>query len=145
VAGNVVEVARESWRHRGSINFEKLNEYLVWCRAHEVAPCAEFVNSAPEADSHLEQTVTQTGEVVGANSYMVDGAFAIIARRLRVKMNATCAYLHEYVAGPAEIAVVVYFGIKRAPVPGNRTVEIVREQMNVVEVYHPLNRQSHLY
>ena len=90
-------------------------------------------------------TVTQTDELVGANFYMVDGAFAIIARRLRVKMNATCAYLHEYVAGPAEIAVVVYFGIKRAPVPGNRTVEIVREQMNVVEVYHPLNRQSHLY
>ena len=60
-------------------------------------------------------------------------------------MNATCADLHEYVAGPAEIAVVVYFGIERSPVPGNRTVEIVREQMNVVEVYHQLNRQPNLH
>jgi len=28
---------------------------------------------------------------------MVDGAFAIIARQLRVKMNASCADLHEHV------------------------------------------------
>jgi hypothetical protein len=88
-------------------------------------------------------TVTQTDELVGANFYMVDGAFAIIARRLRVKMNATCADPHEYVAGPAEIAVVVYFGIERALVPCNCTVvEIVREQMNVVQMYHALNRQQ---
>lgn len=89
MAGNVVEVARESWRHRGSINFEKLDEYLVWCRAHEVAPCAEFANSAPKSDSHLQQTVTQASEVFGANSNMVDSASAIVARRLRVKMNST--------------------------------------------------------
>ena len=60
-------------------------------------------------------------------------------------MHATCADLHEYVAGPAEVAVVVYFGVERSPVPGNRTVEIVREQMNVVEVYHHLNRQPNLH
>ena len=34
MAGNVVEVARESWRHRGSINFEKLD---VWQKAIDFA------------------------------------------------------------------------------------------------------------
>jgi hypothetical protein len=76
---------------------------------------------------------------------MVDRAFAIIGWRLRVKMHATCADLHEYVAGPAEVAVVVYFGVERAPVPGNRGVEILREQMDVVEVYHQLKHRPSLY
>jgi hypothetical protein len=39
----------------------------------------------------------------------------------------------------------VYFGVERTPVPGNRTVEIVREEMNVVEVYHQLNHQPNLH
>jgi hypothetical protein len=69
----------------------------------------------------------------------------LTARRSRVKMNSTRADLHEYVARPAEVAVVVYFGVECSPVPGNRTVEIVREQMDVVEVYHQLKSRPSLH
>ena len=52
----------------------------------------------------------QARQIGGANPDVMDSAFAVIARGLRIQVNAARSDFHEDVAGAAEIAVKIHLG-----------------------------------
>ena len=78
----------------------------------------------------------QHREVVGANTDVMYGASALIARRLVIQVNAASANFHEDVADTSEITIKKNLRIQRTHVPVNCRIQVTREKVNVVKMNH---------